>query len=97
MPGQPSSLSTDSVSSNKIVISWSAPTDVGDGIKGYFVKWQADGISEIQQKLVVERRAATLDKLTPYTRYEIHVRAENDKGDGPWSVLLKVRTNESGR
>ena len=82
-------------SPNEIVISWSAPTDVGDGITRYFVKWQAAGISHIQQRVVTVSRSATLDKLTPYTWFDIQVRAETDKGSGPWSVSLKVRTNES--
>ena len=94
-PGQPSSLSTKSVSSTKIVISWSAPTDEGDGITGYSVKWQAAGESKIYQKEVTGNRSVTLDKLTPYTWYDIHVRAESHNGDGPWSVPLKVRTKES--
>ena len=95
MPGQPSSLSTKSLSSTKIVISWSAPTDEGDGITGYSVKWQAAGESKIYQKEVTGSRTVTLDKLTPYTLYEIHVRAESLNGDGLWSGPLKVRTNES--
>ena len=95
MPGQPSSLSTKSVSSTKIVISWSAPTDEGDGITGYSVKWKAAGESKIYQKEVTGNRSVTLDKLTPYTWYDIHVRAESQNGDGPWSVPLEVRTKES--
>ena len=95
MPGQPSSLSTKSVSSTKIVISWNAPTDEGDGITWYSVKWQAAGESKIYQKEVTGSRTVTLDKLTPYTLYEIHVRAESLNGDGLWSGPLKVRTYES--
>ena len=95
LPGQPSSLSSKSVSSTKIVISWSAPTDEGDGITGYSVKWKAAEESKIYQKEVTGNRSVTLDKLTPYTWYDIHVRAESRNGDGPWSVPLKVRTKES--
>ena len=95
MPGQPSSLSSKSVSSTKIVISWSAPTDEGDGITGYSVKWKAAEESKIYQKEVTGNRSVTLDKLTPYTWYDIHVRAESRNGDGLWSVPLKVRTKES--
>ncbi|XP_022804806.1 lactadherin-like [Stylophora pistillata] len=94
-PGQPSSPSADSVLSKKIVISWSAPTDVGDGITGYVVRWQIAGKADYQGKVVTGSRSATLDKLTPYTLYDIQVRAENDKGHGPWSASLKVRTQES--
>ena len=95
LPGQPSSLSTKSVSSTKIVISWSAPTDEGDGITGYSVKWQVAGESKIYQKEVTGNRSVTLDKLTPYTWYDIHVRAESHNGDGPRSVPLEVKTKES--
>ena len=61
----------------------------------YSVKWQATGISKIQEKVVAGSRSATLDKLTPHTCFDIQVRAENDKGDGPWSVTLRVGTEES--
>ena len=40
---------------------------------------------------------AALDKLTPYTQYDIQVRAYNDKGDGPWTMPLRVTTSESGK
>ncbi|XP_022804804.1 contactin-3-like isoform X2 [Stylophora pistillata] len=95
LPGQPNSLSSDSVLSNKIVISWSEPTDLGNGITGYVVRWQSAEKADYQEKVVTGSRSATLDNLTPYTWYDIQVRAENDKGRGPWSVSLQERTQES--
>lgn len=95
LPGQPTLPSADFVLSNKIVISWSAPTIAGDGITGYIVKWWSAEKADYQEKVVTGSRSAILDKLTPYTRYDIQVRAENDKGRGPWSVSLKVTTQES--
>ena len=82
------------MSSTKILISWSAPTE-GDGITGYSVTWQAAGESKIYQKEVTGSRSVTMHKLTPYTWYGIRVRAESRNGDGPWSVPQKVRTEES--
>ena len=82
-----------------IKITWDAPTDVGDGIKGYTVKWQeVNGTSGSTQKVVpLSIFNAALLAVTPYTWYDIHVQAYNDKEfGGPWSKALRVQSNESG-
>ena len=82
-----------------INITWDPPTNIGDGIKGYTVKWQeVNGTSGLMQKVVpplIFNRA--LLAVTPYTWYEIHVQAYNDEGSGPWSKPLRVQSRESGK
>ena len=96
LPGRPSSPTTDSVSTNEIAISWTAPADVGDGITGYIVQWQAAGEANFKDKVVTGSTSARL-AVTPYTLYDIQVRAFNDKGHGPWSLPLRgARSRESG-
>ena len=81
-----------------INITWDPPTDIGDGIKGYTVKWQeVNGTCGSMQKVVpssVSNRA--LLAVTPYTLYEIYVQAYNDEGSGLWSEPLRLQSNESG-
>ncbi|KAL9973643.1 hypothetical protein ACROYT_G020124 [Oculina patagonica] len=94
LPGQPSIPTADSISTHEITISWTAPSKVGDGITGYNVQWQVVGKLTKDQKVVTGSTSARL-VVTPYTEYDIQVRAYNGKGDGPWSAPLKVRSKES--
>ena len=98
LPGQPLSLKQISISSSMINITWDPPIDIGDGIKGYTVKWQeVNGTSGSMQKVVplLSFNSASLT-VTPYTWYDIHVQAYNDEGIGPWSKPLRVQSSESG-
>ena len=81
-----------------INITWDPPTDIGDGIKGYTVKWkEVNGTSGSVQKVVSPSISNTaLLAVTPYTLYEIFVRAYNDEGSGLWSEPLRVQSSESG-
>ena len=96
LPGKPSIPNADSVSTHEIRISWTAPSDAGDGITGYNVQWQVVGKLTKTQKVVAGSTSARLD-VTPYTEYDIQVRAYNGKGYGPWSAPLRVRSKESGK
>ena len=81
-----------------INITWDPPIDIGDGIKGYTVKWQeVNGTSGSMQKVVplLSFNSAPLT-VTPYTWYNIHVQAYNDEGIGPWSKPFRVQSSESG-
>ena len=95
MPGQPPAPTANSVSTHVIDISWTEPSDTGAGITGYNVQWKVVGKSVENQKVITGSRTAKLD-VTPYTDYDIQVRAYNGKGDGPWSLPLRVRSKESG-
>ena len=95
LPGQPPAPTANSVSTHVIDISWTAPSDTGAGITGYNVQWQAVGEKVKNQKVITGSRTAKLD-ITPYTLYDIQVRAYNEKGDGPFSLPLRVRSQESG-
>jgi len=95
LPGQLNAPTADSVSTHTIDISWTAPSDTGTGITGYDVQWHVVGKLEKHEELTTGKKTAKLD-VTPYTWYEIQVRAYNEKGDGPWSQALRVRSAESG-
>jgi len=95
LPGQPSPPTANSVSAHVIDISWASPSDTGAGITGYSVQWKVVGKSVKNQKVITGGRTAKLD-VTPYTEYDIQVRAFNGKGDGPWSQPLRLISKESG-
>ena len=95
LPGQPAAPSATSVSTHVIDISWTAPSDTGTGITGYNVQWRVAGKLPKNEKLITGSMTATLD-VTPYTEYDIQVRAYNEKGNGPWSLPLRVKSKESG-
>ena len=97
LPGRPSSLASTSISTNSISIKWNEPTEVGDGVTGYNVRWQEVGASISTQKVITGNRVATLDNLSTYTWYYIQVQAYTNKGEGPWSIPLQVRSGESGK
>ena len=61
------------------------------------MRWIKVGTSVSLQKVITGNTVATLDKLTPYTQYDIQVQACNDKGEGPWTMPLRERTSASGK
>ena len=81
-----------------INITWHPPIDLGDGIKGYIVKWQEVNVTSGSMQKVVPPLSFNSASLTvkPYTWYDIHVQAYNDEGIGPWSKPLRVQSSESG-
>lgn len=95
MPGQPPAPTANSVSTHVFDISWTSPSDTGAGITGYKVQWQVVGKLEKYEKEITGSKTAKLS-VTPYTAYDIQVRAYNRKGDGPWSQPLRVKSKESG-
>ena len=95
--GLPGRTPLPTVNSTSITIQWNTPDEVGDGITGYNVRWQENGTSTVQQKVITGSRVVRLDSLTPYTWYNIQVQAYSKKGSGPWSLVLKVRSAESGK
>ena len=95
LPGRPPVPTANSVSTHVIDISWTAPSNTGAGITGYNVQWQVVGNLPKNEKVITGSTTAKLD-VTPYTEYDIQVRAYNGKGNGPWSLPLRVRSKESG-
>ncbi|KAL9973661.1 hypothetical protein ACROYT_G020143 [Oculina patagonica] len=65
------------------------------GLPGYNVQWQVVGKLLTKKQKVVKGSTSARLVVTPYTEYDIQVRAYNGKGDGPWSASLKVRSKES--
>lgn len=97
LPGRPPRPNAVSILPTSINITWDAPDDLGDGIKGYNVQWMDAETSTTSQKVVIGKKFAILDKLLPYTNYSIKVQAFNGKGESLWSLPLTKKTAESGK
>ena len=70
------------------VITWSAPTDVGDSpIIGYLVRWREQGSSDEWEELRVTTRTATLTGLENGTSYDVTVAATSRRGNGEQATV----------
>ncbi|KAK2551263.1 Coagulation factor VIII [Acropora cervicornis] len=90
-PPRPNAVSILRTSIN---VTWGAPDDVGDGITGYNVQWKDVETSTKSQKVVIGKKFAILDTLSPYTTYSIKIQAFNGKGESLWSLPVINKTAE---
>ena len=97
LPGRPPRPNAVSILPTSINVTWDAPDDVGDGITGYNVQWKDDETSTKSQKVVIGKKFAILDTLSPYTTYSIKIQAFNGKGESLWSLPVINKTAESGK
>ncbi|XP_015763107.1 PREDICTED: Down syndrome cell adhesion molecule-like protein 1 isoform X6 [Acropora digitifera] len=95
LPGRPPRPNAVSILPTSINVTWDAPDDVGDGITGYNVQWKDNETSTKSQKVVIGKKFAILDTLSPYTTYSIKIQAFNGKGESLWSLPVINKTAES--
>uniref|UniRef100_A0A8C4GVX7 Protein sidekick-1 n=1 Tax=Dicentrarchus labrax TaxID=13489 RepID=A0A8C4GVX7_DICLA len=69
------------------------------GTVGYRLRvWRTDGQGEDRTEDVDgagETSKATIEGLSPWTRYQVQIQAYNSIGPGPWSSTVAVQTAES--
>lgn len=106
VPVQPPSMAPENLagsprSSNSISVQWSPPpVDSQNGvIKGYKIRHKLAGYASdadwyTNEVPEVARLNFVLDDLITWQNYEIQIAAENDKGVGPFSSSIFVRTKE---
>ena len=111
VPSQPSSLSTGTVSSDSVVITWSAPETELTIVK-YVVQWieapapnttaraaaqgGIDWTNAESAETEDDTPSITLDGLDPGTTYLVRVRAVAAEMDGLWSEPIEVTTSGDG-
>ena len=105
-PTRPTVRATEN-SSTSLDVSWSAPDNMGPPITGYTVEYRkgseafsADGVSVTGTTATISGVDTTNDDtpwLSPYTSYEVRVRAINAERStgGPWSATGTGRTNRA--
>lgn len=109
IPVQPPSMPPENItatpkSATSITVHWSPPpVDSQNGIiKGYKIRHKLAGYasdsdwypSDVSETTSNNLLAYTLDDLIVWQKYEIQVAAENDKGAGPFSSSIFMRTKE---
>ena len=86
LPAQITSLSTSINSDGQLVLSWTAPDNVGPAITGYTIEYDMDS----QQKFTasVSGTSWVHDSAVLGYVHTYRVHATNDLGNGPWSSAV---------
>ncbi|XP_038212053.1 Down syndrome cell adhesion molecule-like protein Dscam2 [Zerene cesonia] len=98
--GSPEGVSCVSSGSTSVRVSWRAPEpDARGGLITHYTlqytKRDVDPLLPVQDAhLRVQGEETTVSRLTPYSEYDIRVRAHNAAGDGPLSPPQMCRTDE---
>ena len=97
----PSNVSLARATKSSVMISWEAiPIDSRNGVlRDYVITYvaQKGGEVEITSTVRGTETSATLSGLLPFTFYIVKVRGRTNKGLGPVSDDLTVRTSEDSK
>ena len=93
VPAKPSTPTAEP-GNQKLVVTWTAPSDNGSAITGYDVEYctgtcASDSSDWTDNRAVVNAPATRHEfgSLANGTTYKVRVRAVNGVGDGPWSAV----------
>ena len=88
-PVSPAPPRVTTLSTTSVAVTWTAPANAGrPPIRGYDVQRRIkdSGDSYLISNRDVRGTSATTGNLDPQTTYEVQVRANNDEGEGGWSL-----------
>ncbi|XP_022097192.1 tyrosine-protein kinase receptor Tie-1-like [Acanthaster planci] len=93
----PAQVAVTLTAQRSLSFSWSQPPCGGRGgvIIGYTYRLTEDESNAQVRLSVVSKESATVDDLTPYTKYSFQVLAYTSVGDGPYSIGLIAGTLEA--
>ncbi|XP_064472281.1 cell adhesion molecule Dscam1-like [Ornithodoros turicata] len=92
-PEPPGDVKVGEVKSRSLLLSWSPSFSGNSPVSRYLVQCQSETGLATNVSVESERTSATVRPLRPSTKYECHVRAENDVGVGdPSSPAVKATT-----
>ena len=84
-PSAPTVRADGTNPTTSLVVVWRAPANEGrPSITSYEVQYRDSGSYQPWSHQGTGT-TATITELSPYTRYEVQVRAVNDEGNGPWA------------
>ena len=87
-PGVVQGLAVDSVDTDSISISWSAPAESSQPVTSYNVQFKKDSGSAFTTLAGTGvDTSVELTGLDPASTYQIRVRAVSSNGDGEWSTI----------
>lgn len=93
-PPAPATPTIGRTAPTEIRVQW-VDVAVTPAVTSWTVRWQpAGGVRQTLTGIAADRRAVTLTELTAATAYDVDVRAVNADGNGPYSSLLTITTQE---
>ena len=86
------------MTSRSFTLSWSPPPleDINGVITEYSVIVSSLATLDIVP-FTTNSTVLTVGDLVPYSRYEVEVAALNKEGNGPYTEVILVQTNEDGQ
>ena len=92
-------------SSTSLDVSWNAPENTGrPDITGYIVHYREGSTGTFMETPQLDdgdvhttKTSFTIGSLNAGTSYQVQVRAVNDEGSGPWSILGTGKTSTANR
>ena len=87
-PGKPAAPTLSSVSTTRLTVTWSAPSNAGPEITDYDYRHRTaspEGAWTEVTNTTIATLSATIGSLAENTSYDVQVRATNDEGTGDWS------------
>ncbi|CAB4016473.1 phosphatidylinositol phosphatase PTPRQ, partial [Paramuricea clavata] len=103
-PGKPRSVQLEPISSTELGLTWTSPSDPNGVITGYRIVWSivrddknmsvSNSVSKTEIKNNGSAVSFRIDKLEPYSVYNVSLNAMTSIGNGT-VVTLTARTNQS--
>ncbi|CAL1294957.1 unnamed protein product [Larinioides sclopetarius] len=91
VPLPPKSLKEKEVTNLTICINWKEPSPFKGPILSYTIRWKHSASKKVDNAST-ENTSYCIQKLEPYTSYEIDVRSRTAAGFGDWSSSKKIQT-----
>ena len=94
-PGAPPRPAVAVVSPRILDATWRAAPDNGAALTGYALEYRegtAGPWTPWPEAIAPEARSVRIEGLAPGTSHQVRVRANNVRGDGPWSTPGEART-----
>lgn len=96
----PRAVQVQDAQSRRFTINWQAPPCLQTNGEVREYEYEATGVdpwaSREQYRNRIGDTRASVDGLTPFTKYRVKVRAWTSQGSGPWSQEIIVTTASSG-
>ena len=97
VPGQPRGVRVEVLTSTSMRVTWSRPLYKGRGIFAYEVFYNKTSPAMDSNEEARNTLTKVIHGLQPYKHYGVAVAAKSDRGVGPMSFAVAVRTFEDGK
>ncbi|CAH1774763.1 unnamed protein product [Owenia fusiformis] len=95
VPFTPNNLQGEAISPNEIVLHWERPEESGESITSYELRYNDSHFRQnIRISIKPPVETYTLTDLTPSTVYHIQVSAKSERGEGPQTPIIQIKTEQ---